>query len=864
VTLSKNANSDFNELSSFVDKVIVRRLEQLPEIAFVDQHGYADLQISILPNQDLLTSIGITDATLAQSIINNNYDLGNIILKDGAYQYNVQLTSKLVTIEDVRSIKINHNGQVFALSDLAQIKFEERPPKGGYLLNDQRAIALSIRKQSNANNFTLKAKMDTLMVSFKKEYNNINIAVVDDQTRILKAAYENLFTSLLYGLLFSSLVIFLFIRQWKIALLVIIVVPISLVISLFCFYLLGISLNIISLTGLILGVGLMIDNAIIIIENIRQSQNADATEEAFVKGPNEVIAPVISSALTTCSVFLPLVLLGGVTGALFYDQALSITISLLCSVLVSYYVLPVLAYTIVGNQGLNESFSSEGFFEKLHDHMIFVTYRFKKSIILIGLGLISLGVFAYYRLDTRIYPKTTTESIELSVDWRQQISYEQNQANLNELYNHIKADVRLMGALIGESQFAISKDDQNINEASTTILLMPDKIKSVSNKIFSYLRLNHPQSEFKLRPSANAIDQILSLSEYDIMLYLSSRTQLESPSPQDVISVRDYLNKNKIEVPLPNLQNQISLSIKREKADLYHIPIHTILSKLKTIFNENIVTDLKSSDQYIPIYLTSDNNASFESKLQNAVIINELGNSYNLSDFITYDFMKSYKAITANRSGEMIALPVLSGNEQLIDLKKDLSTSFNGLNFELKGQYFENKSVYEELNFILIIVLALLYLILAAQFESIILPIIVLTTVPISMAGVLMTLYLCRLPIDMMSAVGIIIMSGIVINDAILKVDMIKKVISNGENIQLALKTASDKRLRAIIMTSLTTILALVPVFFSSGLGAEIYIPLAIAIISGITVGTITSIFFVPALYAVLHNLTQSLKAKAN
>ncbi|HMP31781.1 MAG TPA: efflux RND transporter permease subunit, partial [Saprospiraceae bacterium] len=291
-----------NELTTFCEREIVRRLEQLDEVALVDIHGYTEPQISVIPDINILQSLGKTEGDLIAQIEGQNAELGNVVLKDGAYEFHVRLSATLASIDDVKNIPIRLGTQTYLLHQIADIKMGTRPKRGAYLYNDQQAIALSIRKQSDANNFKLKKEVDTLMQILSHDYPHIAFHQIKDQSKILKVTFDNLFSSLFYGLLFSSLIMFWFLGNWRTSLIILLVVPVSLLISLLFFYLLDISINMISITGLILGVGLMIDNAIITIENIRQWQKTNTLEAATVQGPQEILGPMISSSLTTIAV----------------------------------------------------------------------------------------------------------------------------------------------------------------------------------------------------------------------------------------------------------------------------------------------------------------------------------------------------------------------------------------------------------------------------------------------------------------------------------------------------------------------------------------------------------------------------------
>lgn len=277
-----------------------------------------------------------------------------------------------------------------------------------------------------------------------------------------------------------------------------------------------------------------------------------------------------------------------------------------------------------------------------------------------------------------------------------------------------------------------------------------------------------------------------------------------------------------------------------------------IYQQLKTIFSQNRAGILRTSEAFIPLNIGQESGTLYQ-LIQNAVVYNRKGNALPLTDFVTMQQVEGYKTIYAGKTGEALPIALDTFSTKLVtDLKNEVGKKHHLL-LSFTGQVFENEQRIKELSVILGIVLLLLYLILAAQFESLVLPFIVILTVPIGIGGALLLLLWTNQSINLIAIIGMIVMSGIVVNDAILKIDMMEKKRKTNA-LQAAIHIAGNRRLKPIIMTSLTTILALLPILFSFGLGAELQQPLAYAVIGGLTVGTIASLYFIPILYAVLES----------
>ncbi|MFA7358093.1 MAG: efflux RND transporter permease subunit, partial [Bacteroidales bacterium] len=336
------AGVSFAQLGDFARNIVSKRIEQLPQTAMVDISGLVSSELLCIPDEKKMKTMGVSTDVLEKAISDNNITLGVLSIADGLYRYNIHFDSQLMTREDIENIYINHNGRIFQFKDLCEVI--EKPAKRKGLVRNGRnnAVTMAIIKQNDAQMEELQYSIANLIKDLEKEYPNVRFQLTRDQTQLLSYSIENLKGNLLLGALLASLVLFLFMRNIRLPFLIIITIPLSLVLTLLCFHLLGITLNIISLSGLILGLGMMVDNSIIVIDNITQKwKKGIDLKEAIVQAVGEVFSPMLSSVLTTCSVFIPLVFLSGISGALFYDQAMAVTIALFASLLVAVLVIPV-------------------------------------------------------------------------------------------------------------------------------------------------------------------------------------------------------------------------------------------------------------------------------------------------------------------------------------------------------------------------------------------------------------------------------------------------------------------------------------------------------------------------------------------
>ena len=406
----REAGIEFSELGQFARDVISKRIEQLPQTAMVDISGVVTPELLCIPNYAKLTSMGADISLLEQAINNNNVSLGALSIKDGQYRYSIHFDARIISKEDIENIYIKHDGRIYQFKELCEIV--QRPAKRSGLVRSKGdpAISMAIIKQNDAKMEDLQQSIATLIDDLEKEHPNIRFELTRDQTKLLTYSIDNLGSNLLVGGILAALVIFLFMKDLRSPMLIVVTIPLSLVITLLAFHLLGISLNIISLSGLVLGTGMIVDNSIIVIDNISQKwRSGMKLDDSIAEAVSEVFTPMLSSVLTTCSVFLPLIFLSGTAGALFYDQAMAVTIALFASLLVAVLVLPVYFYLMykklspyTENRFIDRIFTFN--YYRPYEKTLKWTLRHGKLTIICFIALIPITYFIYQMVEKSRLP----------------------------------------------------------------------------------------------------------------------------------------------------------------------------------------------------------------------------------------------------------------------------------------------------------------------------------------------------------------------------------------------------------------------------------------------------------------------------
>ncbi|MEG1484375.1 MAG: efflux RND transporter permease subunit [Bacteroidales bacterium] len=859
ITSQNNSVESFIELSRFSKEVIAKRVEQIEQVALVDISGIQGSQILIEPNNEKIKSLGISISNLEDAIIANNISLGNLTIKDGYYQWSVRFDSEIKSREDIENINLNINNRIYLFKDLAKLTVLPAVSQGMVRNGDKRAITFAVIKQSDAKMSDLKDNLEKLMENFKREYPNVTFTVSRNQTELLDYSISNLQSNIVLGAILAVLVIFLFLKDFRSPLLVVITIPLSLVVSLLCLYMLGITINVISLSGLILGIGMMVDNSIIVIDNITQHWERGKTlHNAVVVGTNEVIAPMLSSVLTTCAVFIPLIFLSGIAGSLFYDQAMGVTVGLFSSFLVAVLIIPVyykLLYAKRNARNENKYLHKLQFIDyaAVYEKALKWVFRRQKLCWILFLSMIPLTYVIYTVMNKSKLPPLTHNDVVLNIDWNNAVSIEENDNRSCELVASVNSYLASSNTLIGKQDFLLSHTG-DIDKSGAMIYLKAkdgEQLPNIEAKLVSMLKDKYPNATYTFSQSANIFNLIFSENEPALVAMIKGRNG-EVPQP-------DMLNKilGQIKEKLPELyiepvlwQEQILFVADQELMALYKLNYQSIYSSLSRATKENTIFSIKSGTFSIPIVFgdtDSDNNNLLALQVKNSE-----GVYIPLSLVVKERRIRDLKSIVSGKDGDYYPLNINAADSDIPKIVKEIDELAKGgedFNVSFSGAYYAGQEMIKELIMVLVVSLFLLFFILAAQFESIIQPFIILSEIVVDLFGAFFLLWVCGSGINLMSLIGIVVMCGIVINDSILKVDTINKLRSDGCPLLKAIMVAGARRLKPILMTSLTTILAIAPFLVRGDMGSDLQFPLSVALIGGMVLGTIVSVLFIPIFY---------------
>lgn len=862
------ASDRFRQMSNFICDVISKRIEQLPEVAMVDISGTVSDEILIVPDEDALRRLGISLSEFESCVSSANVRLSNLTIRDGEYHYNVNFQSFARNAEDIADVYLNVDGKVLQIKDLAKV-IEHPAPRSGAVTSDGReAVTLAVIKQNDAKMSGLRSSIDKQLKLFGKDYPDLEFSITRDQTELLDYSIRNLLLNIIVAILLDCIVIFLFMKDVRTPVLVSLTIPVSLVISFFVFYLAGISINIISLSGLLLGVGMMVDNSIILADNITARwKRGEPLREAVVEGTAEVRGAMLSSVLTTCSVFIPLVFLNGLAGDMFFDQAVTITIVLLVSYLITIIVLPVYYWTLY--KGLPE-FKPNRFLEKIefprasafYDRTVgwFLSNRWTAWAIPLACAVV-IGMCVVLMPQEKIPPITYTDAV-LDVDWSEHVTLEENRDRMKRLETEAGQLCIQRTALIGTQQFVLDHSgSQSAGEASLYFKCADaDKLEKTKQRIDAFLKSSYPSCNHSFSTAGNIFDMVFSEKEPQLV----ARLRPAGNSKMDLESLNSSLDAIKIALPEVMLeavptQMQVLYVSNPELLALYGVSAEDLTDAITNALNGNEIFEILKGNRSIPVIMGTDVREMRD--ILSSTFVRTRDADGNISEIPVGSLMRQtwksdFKYLISGDEGSYYPVAIDVKTSEVKNVMEKITEAVHGeggYEVGFSGAYFDNMELLRQMAIVLIIAVLLLFLILSSQFESLVQPVIILSEVIIDIAVSLLVLCVAGVSINLMSLIGLVVICGIVINDSILKIDTINKLVRQGWEVERAIHEAGRRRLKSIIMTSVTTVLAVAPFLSRGSMGDDLQYPMALVIIAGMTVGTFVSLFFVPAVYSAIY-----------
>lgn len=916
LALSVSGPGNLWALKELAESVFRRRLEQLDGVAQAATTGGLEREIQVEIDPVRLQSYGLTIDNLAQALDAANAASQSGTIRRGRFSYALRTLGELQSVAEIDNIVVAQpgsggetepDGRVL-LRDVAVVRdaFKERESIARY--NGQEAIGLLVFKESGANTVRVAKRVDEVLDQLRAEYPEVTVQIAMSQAGFVSGAISNLVLQMVLGAGLAFLVLVLFLRDPRYPFAISLAIPISVVSSFALLHLAGVSLNIMSLGGLALGIGMLVDNSIVVVENVfRHREKGLGAAAGAAIGTEEVQRAITASTLTTVAVFLPIVYVEGVAGELFGALSFAVAFSLLASLAVAVTLLPMLAskwetgrlasgtagggvraygdaqprkpnpvMRLLGAFGNAAPFRA---FDRLwarfaayYERVLAAAVEHRRRVVLISLALVALSVPFALSLDRSVLPSVEQGEFRAVVALERGTTLETTSETAAQLESMLLEDdaVEAVFTRVGR-QAAIAGVDEEVSGLHTALLEVKLKRRQRTGDVLARLRPNlsrFPAGSITLETGhATALGKLLGAGEADLAVRvrgddLDAALAYAAELEPLLASERNLVN---VRVGTELGQPEYVIAIDRDRAAAFGISTNRIAAVVENYMRGSVATQYVDFDRKIDVIvrLPEADRRSLETlrtlsvdgvPLIELVRINESVGPVEIQRVSQSRVVPVYADVTGGGVDRAVsAVQAVVGQTPPPD----------GLRVDVGGENEEMRRSFRDLTLAFALAVLLVYMILAAQFESFVHPFTVLLSVPLALIGAFVALWAFGAGINTVSLIGIVILVGIVNNDAVIKVDFINQMRREGMVTRDAVLAAGHARLRPIVMNTITTMLALLPMMLGLGTGAGLQAPLAMAVFGGLFTATVLTLIVVPVVYELIEDLRIWLAARA-
>ncbi|MBZ5200403.1 efflux RND transporter permease subunit [Planomicrobium chinense] len=869
-------------------RVLAEELEtellQTEGVASVNISGSLIEEIQISLDQEEMESRGLQQSDIVQLIQANNISLpGEPIDTENGRHLTTRVVSTLTSVDEVRDLVITVNpldGENVTVGDVAEVAVAEQESSSETRANEEPAVLLSALQESRANTADVSEAFQMKLNELLEEdrFQGVEADVLFDQGDYVRLAIGNIGQTLILGGVFAMLVLFFFLRGIKSPLIIGIAIPYSVIVTFVLMYFSDFALNIMTLGALALGIGMLVDNSIVVIENIeRHLAMGKSPRKAASEGTKEVAGAITASTLTTVAVFVPVAFITGLIGQIFFEFAVTISFSLFASLSVALTVVPMMASRLLKDKKVDKKPENRrsGWMKGFERSVVWALAH-RIIILLAALVFLGAGILGIYQVGTEFLPATDEGFATVSVGLENGSSLAATDEVVNLIEEELKKeeDVDVFVSLIGSTQQGQSQGTTETNTAEIYVKLVP--LDERERSVFEFVDEVQPrileevgeraEVSFNLQTAAGSSPNTLTFTATD-----NNKERLDKAVTDISSAIRDLPDVTELTNDRDETIEEIQVQIKRDAATEYGMAPAQIAQTVNNMTRGVLATQvLAENDEVLSVFVGLDEQfRDSEEKLRTMKLRTPAGQFVTLEQLADIEISEGPVDIKRVDQADSVAFTLQHKSNvtlgemsdkvdealEKLNLDKDTQISFGG-----DRELFEN--AIDDVSLAIVLAVVLVYIVMAAQFESFKYPFVIMFTVPLMVIGVALALFLTQTPISITAVIGILVLVGIVVNNGIVLVDYINQRKEAGMDSYEAIVTSVHDRLRPILMTALTTILGLLPLALGIGEGTEINQPMGIAVIGGLISSTFLTLYVIPIVYSFFDRQTRRMNRK--
>ena len=887
--LAVTAEESYPALSKILDDKLVNVLNRVDGVGAVSVIGAPEREVQVNVDPTKLDAYGLTVEQLGQIIAAENVNIPSGTIDIGNNTFNVKADGEFDLSDELRRVVVsNAGGRTVMLTDVAEIRDTLEKATMDERVNGQRGVRVMFQKQSGANTVNIVHEIQRRLPAIEQSLpRDVKMELIFEGSQEITDAIDSLSETVLYAFLFVVLVVMIFLGRWRATLIICMTIPVSLICSFIYLFATGSTLNIISLSSLSIAIGMVVDDAIVVLENITTHiERGSSPKEAAIYATNEVWLSVIATTLVVVAVFMPLTMVPGMAGILFRELGWIVSIVVCVSTTAAITLTPMMSAYLLRREGGVHDYRGLGVIYKPVDRALawldtayarslgwVVRHRRISVFTMMGLFVLSLGLIT--QVPTEFFPPSDNSRIAATVRLEQNLSVEYTARIARQIDSILYAEfpeVRLVSASAGanssDNAFAAMQTTGshiiNYNIRLAEVETRDRSIYTISDLLRRKLDRIPEIREYTVTPGGQ-MGNMSGSSTVDIKVF-GHDMELTNAIATDLRDRMAQLEGTRdVRLSREDLRPEYNVVFDRDRLSYYGMNSATASQAVRNRIDGLVASKYREDgDEYDIVVRYAEPFRTRVEDIENITLLNAQGRPVKLrevgrvqEEFAAPEIQREnrQRVITVESSlGAGVALgDVVAEAQRLID---DYPLP-DGVDLELGGTVEDQGDAFSDLGMLFVLIILLVYIVMATQFESLKFPFIIMFTIPFACTGVFLALWMTSTPLSLIALIGAIMLVGIVTKNGIVMVDYMNLLIERGAEVSEAVVAGGKSRLRPVLMTSFTTILGMLPLAIGTGAGSETWQPMGIAVIGGLTFSTILTLFIVPALYSILVNRSQ-------
>ena len=881
VFYSVTAKESINALEKILDEQVANPLQRIDGVGTVIISGAPKREIQINAIPERLESYNLTIEQVAAAIQQENVNIPGGTMNVGSQTFSLRLDGEFKESDDMRNIVVtSHNGQNVYLSDVAIVNDTIETNVQESWVNGEKGAMIVIQKQSGSNTVEIAKKVRKEMLVIQEALpDDIELDVIIDTSESIESSISSLIQTISLALIIVAFVVLFFLGKWRATFIILLTIPISLIASFFYLMATNNTLNIISLSALSIAIGLVVDDAIVVLENISSHlEKGSDPRQAAIHATGEVSLSVIASSLTILAVFLPMTLITGLAGVLFQQLGWMISVIITVSTASALTLTPMLA-----SKMLKGGKTEDTWFDKMHKPVLgwlgkldnfysktlewAVSHRTLTVIGSFGVLLLTI-ILSFQFIKTEFFPASDNDMIAMSVRMpsgtRMEVSREMGldiTKMLQEKFPEIKRMSFSVGTASGSSFGGLSENADNL--MSFNINTGKPKTRSkdifqISDEIRTELAKIPELHEYQVSPGGSGGGGMSGGSNVEVNIYGFDLIETDEVANEIRDQLAEIEGLRDVKISRPDFRQEYNISFDREKLALKGLNVATASNFIRNRINGTVVSQFRERGYEYDIRVRyGEEYRQSVTDIENIILYTPTGESLRVKEIGTVNLASSLPEIERMNRERVVTVTGSIYKRALSEIINDVNKDLDnislpaGVDVELAGTYEDQQEAFADLFILLLISVILVYIVMASQFESFTYPLIIMISIPFSFTGSILSLLLFGHPLNVMGIIGGIMLIGIVVKNGIILIEYINVNRDRGLSIQYSVVDAGRSRLRPVLMTAATTGLGMLPLALALGQGSEFWQTMGISVIGGLLLSTVLTLVVVPTLYAI-------------